>query len=335
MTTRFERIAEYENLCLAFHKAAKGKQDRREILLFKKDLQQNLAQLRRDILGNTLQCGQYRYFDVFEPKRRRICAAPFPDRILHHAIMNVCEPVFERFAIYDSYACRQGKGMHAAVRKAQVFSRKFTWFLKLDIKKYFDSIDHQILLRLIGKRVKEKRVVTVFDSIVKSYSTVAGKGMPIGNLISQHCANLYLGALDHWLKDEKGVKGYLRYMDDFVLFMNDKVQLKRLHQEIIQFLDSVLHLQLHQKQVLNRSTHAIPFLGMRVFPHSIKLSHVARRRFLRKIRTFEQKHKDGVWSEEELSRHVSALIGFTRLADCKGLRNKVFNRGIIVEVPTG
>jgi len=223
----YGRIAEPLNLKLAFYMAAKGKLDRREIIQFANNLEYNLALLRHQLIYRQPDIGHYRFFRVRDPKPRNICAASFPERVLHHAIMNICESAFERYAVYDSYACRKGKGTIRALERARSFSRKNTWYLKLDIRHYFDSVDHSVLLRLLHRRFKDPQLLYLFAEIIATYHTSPGKGLPIGNLISQHFANYYLGILDHWIKEELRVRCYLRYMDDFILFADTRQKLQQ------------------------------------------------------------------------------------------------------------
>ncbi|MBI9104605.1 MAG: RNA-directed DNA polymerase [Spirochaetales bacterium] len=217
----FEIIASEENLKVASWKAMRGKRTKRDVLLFNLNFEENLTALRKDLLDGTIAIGNYHYFQVHEPKERTICAASFPERILHHAIMNVCLPVFENYQIYDSYACREGKGTHKALLRAFHFSKSTPFFLKVDIRKYFDSIDHIILKNLLCRKFKDEKLLELLYRIIDSYETAPGKGLPIGNLTSQHMANFYLGRADHYIKEELGTRRYVRYMDDFVLWDSD------------------------------------------------------------------------------------------------------------------
>ena len=257
---------------------------------------------------------------VYDPKPRMICAAAFPERVLHHAIMNICEPVFERYAIFDSYACRKGKGGDRALQRGQYFSRRYGWYLKLDIRKYFDSVSHTVMSRLLARRFREKELLALFADLLASYETGPGRGLPIGNLISQHLANFYLGHFDHWLKEEMRVKGYLRYMDDFLVFAEDKAALKELLLKIVHFLDQELGLQLKDDVQLNRTVCGIPFLGYRLFGERLRLGQPARRRFLVKFRRYEKLFTCGLWDEQELQDHVEPLLAYVRKADSVGLR---------------
>lgn len=322
----YERIAEPENLRLAFWKACRGKRDRPEVREYGDRLGENLARLRSQLQEDGVEIGHYRFFTVRDPKERRICAASFPERVLHHAIMNVCEPVLERYAIHDSYACRTGKGMHAAVRRAQAFAQAFPWYLKLDVQRYFDSVHHETLLVLLERRFKDRRLLHLFRAIISTYETAPGRGLPIGNLISQHCANLYLGPLDHGVKETLRVRGYVRYMDDFVLWGDAKKALQDKRSEVAGFLGERLKLTLKENAQLNRSAIGLPFLGYRVFPSYVTLGLRARRRFARKLRAYERRWFGGGWSEGDLQRHVEPLLAYVRFADTRGLRREVVGR---------
>jgi RNA-directed DNA polymerase len=322
----YRQIPTYENLCLAFWKACRGKQDRKEVIAFRSNFDGQVRKLQDALLRHEPDIGHYRFFTVHDPKQRSICAAAFPERVLHHAIMNLCEPVLEAYAIHDSYACRKGKGARKALERAQRYARKHGWYLKLDIRKYFDTIDHRILLDLLVRRFKDKDLMRLFENLLDTYHTAPGKGMPIGNLISQHLANFYLGAFDHWIKEEQRIKGYLRYMDDMVVFGQDRAALKALLKHIGHYLDGKLALRLKENVALNRCRHGLTFLGHRVFPDKILLSARSKRRFVHKFRLYENKWHTGKWSTNELVRHMEPLMEFTRAASSTGLRRNVIKR---------
>lgn len=315
-----------DNLRIAFIKAARGKQDRPEVIRFGNHFEQNIQKLHNQLQANSPEIGKYHFFHVQDPKRRLICAASFPERVLHHAIINICESVFERYAIFDSYACRNGKGLRRAVRKCHYFSRSNPWYLKIDIQKYFDSIDHRIMLDRLSLRFKDKRLLNLFSALLDTYHVSHGKGMPIGNLISQHFANFYLGAMDHWLKEERKIKGYLRYMDDSVLFGADKTSLKNEFYVLQEYLQDHFSLQIKDDWSLNRCSTGIPFLGFHIFPTGIKLGKRSKKRFKEKLRQYEKKYIGGVWSEDELARHITPLIEFTRNADSFAFRQKMLQK---------
>ena len=322
----YNRIHTRENLAIAFNKAAKGKHDNREVVEFKNNFEESIGTMMIRLIEKKPDIGHYHFFTVRDPKVRSICAASFPERVLHHAIMNVCEPVLESYSIFDSYACRPGKGLHRALSRARGFSKKYPWFLKMDIRKYFDSIDHRIMMGLLSRRFKDKDVLNLFRQLLGTYHTKRGKGMPIGNLISQHLANFYLGPLDRRIKEARRIKGYLRYMDDFIIFAENKAQLKDELYDVIGFLGRVLELKLADKIQLNRCERGIPFLGFRVFPHKVLLSPASKRRFSKKFRKYEENFEKGVWTEDDLARHMGPLIEFTKAAHAKGFRKRIFEK---------
>ncbi|HOK06311.1 MAG TPA: reverse transcriptase/maturase family protein [Syntrophales bacterium] len=323
----YRQIADRDNIRLAFLKAARGKQARRDVIDFRKNFEENIEKIHGQLEDRNPDIGHYRYFQVYDPKKRLICAASFPERVLHHAIMNICEPVLESYAIYDSYACRKGKGGQKAILRAQEFAGRFDWFLKLDVRKYFDSIDHAILLGALARRFREKDILLLFEKIMSSYEVETGKGLPIGNLISQHLANFYLSVFDHWIKEERKVRGYVRYMDDFLIFDDDRDKLMHVELPAIKdFLQARLSLTVKPDIQMNRCARGIPFLGYRVFPQKILLSPRSKRRFVNKFRLYEGKQMNGEWSVDELVRHMDSLLEFTRFADSDGFRRNVISR---------
>jgi retron-type reverse transcriptase len=320
------KIAEADNLRLAFKKATRGKSDKPDVIEYRCNLDENLSHLRNMLLSGEIESGPYYFFTVRDPKERIISAAPFQDRVLHHAVMNICEPVFEAYAIHDSYACRTGKGLHLALKRAQGFSRHYAWYLKLDIRKYFDSIHHDTLKTLLAKRFCDKRLLELFADVIASYETAPGRGLPIGNLLSQHFANFYLGNMDHWLKEARGIGGYLRYMDDFLLFGNDRMALKAELRALEEYTDRTLQLHIKDNRQLNRSCLGIPFLGFRIFPHTVRLLPRSRKRFADKLWQFEQETLAGCMTEAQLVRKVTSIVSFTTSAEAAGFRRAVLQR---------
>ncbi len=319
-------ICDAENIRVAFWKAARGKRDRQDVIAFQKDFDANIGKVQCDLENHAPDIGHYRFFQVHDPKPRSICAASFPERVLHHAVMNLCEPVLEAYAIFDSYACRKGKGNRKALDRAREYSRKFLWYLKLDVRKYFDSIDHPVMMKLLVHRFKDKELLALFKKLFSSYHTDSGKGLPIGNLISQHLANFYLGSFDHWVKEERGIPGYVRYMDDILCFGPDRSYLRIELRNIRKFLNHELALELKENIQLNQCCNGIPFLGFRVFPDNIRLSARSRQRFVLKFREYQRRCSDGEWSQAELVRHMEPLIEFTRNAASKGFRRDIIQR---------
>ena len=230
-----EKVAALDNLYLAFWKASKGKRYSESVLIYQDDLDRNLHQLQDEILRGSVEVGDYHIFKIFDPKEREICAAAFREQVLHHALMNVCHDYFERVQIIDSYASRKGKGTHAAVERAKMFSKQNAYFLKLDIKKFFASLHHDVMKAQVRRIIKDTTILEIFDTIIDSYEISPKQGVPIGNLTSQYLANHYLSGLDHFIKETLKIKGYVRYMDDLVLWHNDKYVLKKAKKAIEQF----------------------------------------------------------------------------------------------------
>lgn len=282
----YEEIVSFENLLLASKKAFRGKRDRPKVAEFYFELEKELIHLREELLNKTYEPRLLRTFLIYEPKEREIGASDFRDRVVHHAVCNVIEPIFERSFIYHSYACREGKGTHRAIKDAQCFSRKYRYFLKCDIRKYFASIDHKILKLILAKKFKDPDLLRLLYIIISSSGPDSNeKGLPIGSLTSQHFANLYLDVFDHYIKDSLRIKAYLRYMDDFILFSDEKPELHFLYVKMKNFLGSELQLQLKENAtVLAPVTDGVPFLGFRIFPNMIRLKRENKKRALKKIK---------------------------------------------------
>jgi len=316
-----EKIAEPENLRFAFWKARKAKDGKMEVAEFRKALDKNLLSLRNELLSGNIEVGNYHYFTIYDPKERLICAASFKERVLHHAIMNICHANFEKFQIFDSYASRKGKGTYAALERAKCFHKKYKWFLKLDVRKYFDSIDHFILKQLIEKRFKDKALLQVYFQIIDSYQTSEGKGLPIGNLTSQYFANHYLALADHYIKEKLHVSAYVRYMDDMVIWSNDKNTLQKIGNEFKSFIESELSLTL-KPFCLNSTVKGLPFLGYFLFPDRIMLNKNSRKRFKNKLIHYTGKLQNDEWSQSEYQAHILPLIAFAKHANTFNLRRK-------------
>ena len=321
-----EAIAEPANLRLAFWKAAKSKRAKADCRAFQERLEENVASLRAELLSGSVAVGEYHTFTIYDPKERTICAASFRERVLHHALMNVCELVLERAAIFDSYACRKGRGQQVAVRRATGYARQNGWFLKMDIRKYFDSIDQEVLRGLLARKFKDAGVLEVFDRILATYQTGPGRGLPIGNLTSQHFANYYLAPLDRFIKEGLQCRSYVRYMDDFVVWGETAAELREVWRQVEDFLTTELKLELKSNVMLNRTERGMDFLGYRIFPSDLRLARRSKRRFASKFRGYEREHRDGVWSELELQQRMTALIAFTLPCRSRGFRRNVIER---------
>jgi hypothetical protein len=318
-----ENIALRSNLCLAWLKARRGKLMRPDVRIFADHLDHNISCLADQLRQGTMNWGPYNDFIIHDPKPRRISAAPFNSRVAQHAVMNICEPIFESFQISDSYACRKGRGQTRALARAGSFSRSGGWYLKLDIKKYFDSVNRSILFNLLQRKIKDKIVLKLFESILESPDDGSPTGIPIGNLTSQYFANHYLGLMDHWVKEELRCSRYLRYMDDFVLWDDSKSRLQEFHGQIASFLCDRLELTL-KPLCLNRVNQGMSFLGFKVFPNGLRLTARTRKRFVEKMFALERIF--AIYPDEEwLSRHAGPLIAFVCQGRSYNFRKKTLN----------
>lgn len=310
------QIACFDNLMLAHYKAKKGKESKPPIRAFSKNLHHNLKQLQAQILSGQVQVGNYHYFTVYDPKERIICAAAYSERVLHHALMNICHPIFEKFQIKDSYATRLQKGTFKAIERAHAFQKQYSHYCKFDIRKYFDSIDHNNLLTMLQNRFKDAALLNIFEVIIRSYQVSPGKGIPIGNLTSQYFANHYLAHLDHFVKDQLQAKAYVRYMDDFVIWHHSAIQLKHLANQIEQFIQTKLQLALKTNHT-DMTKHGLTFLGFRLFPNKILLSRRSKKRYVQKNRILGCLLADKQISQKLYQIRVTALLAFVRKAYSK------------------
>ncbi|HHB79309.1 MAG TPA: RNA-directed DNA polymerase [Saprospiraceae bacterium] len=316
-------IAAMDNLYRAWIKARRGKHQKLDVLAFESQLDKNLRKLQFQLLEVNVQVGDYHYFMIFDPKERQICAAPFSERVLHHALMNICHDSFEKHLIGDTYATRKNRGTYAALDRARSFSKKYQWFVKMDVRKYFDSINHVVLGSQLSQMFKDKDLLKVFDQILGSYSTDEGKGVPIGNLTSQYFANHYLSGADHFAKEQLGVKGYIRYMDDVLMFGNNKGQLLGAAKKFVDYLRTYLKLEL-KPLVHAKTSFGIPFLGYKVFPYQVRLNKRSKARFRKKVKEYHDNLTIGVWDESAYQMHILPLLAFVEYADTLKYRKKIF-----------
>ena len=255
-----EKIADKDNLLLAYYKAKIGKYYKKEVVRFGDNLDYNINKLQEEIMTGNVSVGKYHQFTITDPKKRNVYAAAFDERVLHHAIINVCHEYFERNLIYDTYATRPNKGVYKALDKAKAASKRYKYVAKLDFRKYFDTISHEVLKEKLGRIYKDRNLLNIFSQIIDTYSVEEGKGIPIGNLTSQYFANYYLSSLDHYIKEYLGVPVYVRYMDDMLLFENDKDKLKESVKAVAKYSTEKLKLNL-KTPILKQTEDTISFLG--------------------------------------------------------------------------
>ncbi|MFN8467195.1 MAG: reverse transcriptase domain-containing protein [Caldilineaceae bacterium] len=286
----YPQIVSFENLYLAFRKARKGKRGRPEVAAFELDLEANLFRLQEELAARTYVPGPYRNFYIRERKLRLISAAPFRDRVVHHALCRVLDPIWERRFVYDSYACRRGKGTHKALDRCQQFARSHAYVLQCDVHQFFPAIDLQILRAKLARLIGDGDVLWLVDQILDGGAGVLApmyepewfpgddllaplrpRGLPIGNLTSQTWANVYLDSLDQFVKRELRCRAYVRYCDDFILFHDDKAQLHSWKEAVQRCLND-LRLNLNWRRAAVYPTRTgIPFLGIRIFPSHRRL----------------------------------------------------------------
>jgi RNA-directed DNA polymerase len=341
----YATLTSFPNLLSAYAKARKGKRMQENVGRFDLHLERNLLRLQNALVGKTYQPGAYKNFYVRDPKRRLVSAAPFADRVVHHALCNVIEPIYEPRFIFDSYACRPGKGTHRAVRRFCDFMRKNTYVLKADILRYFPSVDHAILLDTLRRKIADADVLWLIDTILASgrgildgeyvmrwfpgddlFAPSRPRGIPIGNLTSQFFANVYLHELDTFVKHALRWKCYLRYCDDFVLFGNDKQALHEARKAIANFLER-LRLCLHPKKTLIFPVRiGTGFLGYRISPTSIRIDKDNIRRFVKRMQQHRKNYERGRLALHHLHASVQAWVAHASHADSYRLRENLFAR---------
>jgi hypothetical protein len=322
----FDYIIDYGNIRLAFLKALRGNRSSPVAISFCRNIDKNLASLRDKLISLNCGWGNYHSFLITDPKPRIISTAPFEQRIMHHAIMNVLEPVLERPLIYHSYACRKGKGTHAAVQYAFKQCKSKPCFLKLDIRKYFDSIDHEILKTQLKRLIKDTRVISLLDGIIDSYETEPGKGVPIGNLTSQFFANMYLAGLDHYILEKLHPSAYCRYMDDFVVWASSQVELKEMFVNINDYVIQNLKLSVKQP-VFGKNSAGLPFLGFLVKENGIYLLQKSKRRVKERMSEITASLCHGSITEAKAAERVRSVFAAIALARTNRLRSLVCAKG--------
>ncbi len=330
----YHKLCSWENLLQAYRKAAKGKRGKAAAASFEHRLEENLMQLQGELMALAYRPDPYSSFYIHEPKRRLISAALFRDRVVHHALCNIIEPAFERSFIHDSYANRVGKGTHRALDRAQHFARKYRYFMHCDVQKFFPSIDHAVLRHALQRKVGDEKVLWLIDSILASGECLPGNtyiyfqgddlfdvlrptGLPIGNLTSQFWANVYLNPLDHFVKRELGCKAYIRYVDDMLLFAQDKKVLWQWKNSLIKRLTRI-RLVIHPKTQPMPVREGISFLGFVIFPERRRLKRRKGVYYRRKLRHLLEQP-----DMEALSQSVQGWLGHVRYANTVGLQHNI------------
>jgi retron-type reverse transcriptase len=338
----YPQIIEFDNLFLAARKAQLGKRFRDNVLDFNFNLAGELIKLQQELKDKTYQPGAYRTFHITDPKSRLISAAPYRDRVVHHALCNSIVPIFERTFIQDSYANRVGFGTHRALRRFIDFARSTPYILQCDIKKYFPSLDREILKGLIRRKIKCPDTLWLIDTIIDNSNeqeTVIEyfpcddlltplerrRGLPIGNLTSQFFANIYLNGLDHFIKEVLRVSQYVRYVDDFALFSEDRNFLKEARTKIEEYLVK-LRLKIHPiKSQLFETKYSATFLGFRIFPDRIRVRNSNLHRGRRRLRKLQEDYAKGKINWSEVERSLTSWSAHLEHGDTWQLRKQIFS----------
>jgi len=330
----YPQICAFDNLYQAFHSARKGKRSRPEVAAFEYHLEPELWQLQQELEEKTYQPGPYHHFYIIERKKRKISAAPFRDRVVHHALCRVIQPIFEARFIHGSYACRVGKGTHRAANRAQEFARRNAYCLKGDVQQFFPSIDHAILRDILARRIADQDVLWLVDQILRSgagvldseytmqwfpgddlWASLRPRSLPIGNLTSQFWANTYLDHLDQFVKRDLKCAAYVRYADDFLLFHPDKTVLHAWREAIIDCL-ARLRLKLHErKSVVFPIRDGIDFVGYRIFVDHRRLRKDNVRAFAQRLRALRDAYHRGEVALTAIHPSIQSWIAHAAHAD--------------------
>ncbi|MDL1911162.1 RNA-directed DNA polymerase [Chloroflexi bacterium CFX6] len=334
-----DRLCEWRNISLAYQNASRGKRGRGATASFEMLLADNLLELQKELEEQTYQPGGYTSFHIHEPKKRLISAAPFRDRVVHHALCNITVPYFERLFIPDSYANQTGKGTHRALDRCTQFARRYKYVLQCDVKQFFPSIDHAVLREILAKMLPDESVMWLVDRILASgrgvlseeyemvyfphddlFASQRPRGLPIGNLTSQWWANCYLNPFDQFIKRELGCRGYVRYVDDFLLFSDSKLELLYWRERILERLEK-FRLTLHEGSAYPKPvTEGIPFLGFQIFPQHRRLKSRKGYAFRRKLL-----HLMKIASGAKINASIQGWINHVHYGDTFGLRRSMLN----------
>lgn len=337
----YDQLITWDNLLLAYKRASKGKRGHANVAAFEYHLEDNLLTLQDELRSQQYRPGKTVNFVIHEPKRRVISAAPFRDRVVHHTLCNLIEPSFERSFISDSYANRVGKGTHRAVARCQQFARRYAYVLQCDVRQFFPSLDHAVLRQILWQKVDDERVRWLIDQILsggaralqEEYDMVWFTGddllaasrprsLPIGNLTSQFWANCYLNPFDHFVKRQLGCSAYLRYVDDFLLFSDSKVELWNWLTAIQERL-ARYRLTLHPQAQPHAVGKGVPFLGFHIFPERKRLKRRKAIAYRRYFRQQVKACKRGDRPVSQLTASVQGWVNHVRFGNTVGLRKNI------------
>ena len=317
----WEKLITMDNIRLAYARSKKKKGSYRAVIRFEQDVEENLKKIQKALIDRSFHTGRYRVKVRYEPKKRLIYVLPFnPDRVVHHALMNVMTPVFEKLFIKDSYACIKGRGQHKGSQRCMEFVRRNKYCLKCDIHHFYPSINHDILMNMIKHKIKDKNILWLIEDIVRSFR--GDVNVPIGNLTSQWFGNFYLTALDMYIKHELKCRDYLRYSDDFCLFSNDKKYLQDCKIKIQKFINEKLLLEFSKCDIFN-TKQGVDYLGYRHFDNYILVRKRTAKRTAKRLRKLPKLLKCGKISVEKYEGSVASAWGVLKHANSYNFRKKV------------
>lgn len=322
----WNKFVSFNNLYSAYLKAKKAKPGSLEIREYFFNYEKELFQLQRTLIKGNYNLSKYTSFKIYKPKERTIKYVNFKDRVLHHAVINVIEPIFDKSFIFDSYACRKKKGTHLAMKRLRAIIQSGNapkYYLKCDIKKYFPNIDQDILKRVITKKIKDKRLLNIIYKIIDSDHSEFGthKGIPIGNLTSQLFANIYLNQLDQYIKQELKIKYYFRYVDDLLIFSNTKKELHIYKSKIRKFLKKELYLQIPKpKTRIGLLKTGVDFVGYQIYPEYIRVRKSNLRNFLKRTKTRIKNNSESLLIESS----INSWLGYSLHANTRKLNATIF-----------
>lgn len=344
----YAHIYDFENLHQAYTAARRAKRMKRTVMRFEQRVEEQLLQLQDELQQQTYRPGAYHHFYIYEPKKRKISAAPFRDRVVHHALCNLIMPIWERKFIHDSYACRVGKGTHRAINRCTQWVRQYRHVLQCDIAKFFPTIDHAILLDILSRTITDPQVLWLCRQIIASgagvldserairwcagddlFAPLRPQGLPIGNLTSQFWGNVYMNELDQFVKRELKCRAYVRYADDFLLFSDNKALLHTWHSELRAFASEQLRLHLHEHKTQVYPTRTgVPFLGFRHFPTHRRLKRENVVRFRRRLRAMRQACAQGWVSSTQVDASIQSWCAHAAHGNTYRLRTQMVRQGL-------
>ena len=331
--TIFDPVTDEENLFRAWERFRRGKLMKRTVAQFAMHAEDHLFALHAELRSGTYVHGPYEQFIVHDPKRRWINKASVRDRIVHQAIVQVIEPAFERTFIFDSYSSRVGKGTHACrarmakfLRQASLNNRRNAWVLQCDIRRFFESIRHDVLLALVAERIQDPQLLELLDIVVRSFSSAvgSGRGLPLGNLTSQLFGNVYLNGLDHLVKDRLQMRWYVRFCDDFAIIHRDRAVLEDVLPRIRTFLADDRSLELHPRKVtIRKYSYGIDSVGQVFRPQVRTLRRATIRRAFRIIRLRTEAYHAGRLSDPQYRSTLQSLFGLCVHGSNDGVRQRM------------